>query len=376
MHDVLVVGAGCVGSYLARLLAEEGLDVLVLEKDQKVGDSVNCSGIIGREAFSFADLPTQAIQSELRAFRVFGPSRGSVAYRPPEPLGYIVDRVRFDQGLAERAMQSGAVYALGNWVEEVEPGPDSVSLRVRSGEEEMQVRGRVCVLATGFGGKFFHRLSFGRIDAWIQGVQLEADIDNVENTEIYLGRAVAPGSFAWVVPVGNGRCKVGLLARVGGGDFLRRFMESPPIARRLKVWDGSMKASLLPLGWLPKTCSDRLMVVGEAAGQVKLTTSGGIYYGLLCAEIAKKVLKSAFRMNDFTESMLAAYDAEWRGKLEPERATGMIFRKVIAKMSDRQIDALIQVTQVDGIIPLANRMFRFDWHAPLLSALLSRYLPN
>ena len=376
MHDVVVVGAGCVGSYLARLLAGKGLDVLVLEKDRQVGDSVNCSGIIGKEAFSSIDLPTDTIQNEVGALKVFGPSGGWVVYRPPDPLGYIVDRVRFDQRLAERAMQSGAAYSLGSWVEDVEPDRDFVSLRVRTGEEERLVRGKVCVLATGFGGKHLRRLNLGRIDDWIQGVQLEARMEDVENAEIYLGKTVAPGSFAWVVPVGNGRCKVGLLAQAGGGDFLKRFIESPGLAPRLKAWDGTMKASLLPMGWLPKTSSERFLVIGEAAGQVKITTSGGIYYGLLCAQIASEVLGRAFEKGDFTEPVLAAYDAEWKAKLEPERSMGKVLRRVFSRMSDRQIDALIHLAQVDGVVPLVNRVFQFDWHAPLISALLKLYLPG
>lgn len=376
MHDVVVVGAGCVGSHLARLLAGKGLDVLVLEKDQRVGDSVNCSGIIGKEAFSSIDLPTEAIQGELGALTVFGPSGGSVVYRPPAPLGYVVDRVRFDQRLAERAVRSGAAYSLGSWVEDVEPGRDFVSLRVRAGEEDRQIRAKVCVSATGFGGKFLPRLNLGRIDDWIQGVQLEADMEDVENAEIYLGREVAPGSFAWVVPVGNGRCKVGLLAKAGGGDFLRRFIEGPSLAPRLKAWDGTMKASLLPMGWLPKTSAERILVIGEAAGQVKITTSGGIYYGLLCAQIASEVLGRAFEKGDFSEPVLAAYDAEWKAKLESERSMGVALRRAFSKMSDRQIDALIHLAQVDGVIPLVNRIFQFDWHAPLISALLKLYLPG
>jgi geranylgeranyl reductase family protein len=376
MRDVIIVGAGCIGSYLARLLAEEGLDVLVLEKDQRVGDSVNCSGIIGKEAFASIDLPTETIQDEIGTLTVFGPSGGSVVYRPPAPLGYVVDRVRFDQKLAERAVQSGASYSLGSWVEGIERGRDFVSLAVRAGEEKWPIRAKVCVLATGFGGKFFHQLNLGRIDDWIQGVQLEAGMEGVENAEIYLGKEVAPGSFAWVVPAEDGRCKVGLLAKAGGGDLLRRFIEGPRIAHRLKVWDGKMKASLLPLGWLPRTSAARLLVIGEAAGQVKITTAGGIYYGLLCARIASEVLRRAFEKGDFTESALAPYDAEWKAKLEAERSMGGALRRVFSKMSDRQIDALIHLAQVDGVIPLVNRLFQFDWHASLISSLLKLYLPG
>ena len=236
------------------------------------------------------------------------------------------------------------------------------------------IRAQSCVLATGFGSKFIKEAGLGGIGKFIQGVQIEAKMKDVDRGEIYLGNHIAPGSFAWVVPIGDGWCKIGLLTSKGGGDLIRRLIESPSIAGRLEFWNRNIKASLIPLETLPKTVAERLMVVGEAAGQVKITTGGGIYYGLLCAEIAAEVLARAFRTGDFSEEALRAYDTKWRAVLDPEFRSGNALRKIFLKMSDWHIDSIIHLAQVDGIVPLVNRFFRFDWHAPLISALVKDQL--
>lgn len=371
MHDVIVVGAGCVGSYVARILAKKGYDVLVVDKDQEVGDSVNCSGIIGAEAFSSLDLPEGAIQNVLRSVKIFGPSGRSVPYRPMEPLAYIVNRVLFDQILAKRATQSGAAYSMGTLVEDITVEEDGVRLNVLGGEEGT-IRGKVCIVATGFGGKAPALPGIGEIQKVIQGVQLEAEMSDFEESEIYLGRKVTPGSFAWVVPVGNGKCKVGMLARQQGGDLLRKFLQIPTIADRLKGWDGKLRANLIPLEPISKSYSDRLMVMGEAAGQTKITTTGGIYYGFLCAKIGAEILEKAFEKNDFSEKALLPYEVRWKALLRDEQKMGTQLLEIFSKLSDRQIDAAVQLARIDGIMPMADRLFQFDWHAPFISGLLKK----
>ncbi len=376
MHDVIVVGAGCVGSYAARGLAEKGYDVQVLDKDREVGDSVNCSGIIGAEAFSSLDLPEGAIQNVLRSMKFFSPSGREVPYCPVDPMAYIVNRAHFDQLLAKRALQSGAGYSLDTLVEGIAVEEGGVRVEVLTGGERRTIEGKVCILATGYGGKTLPVPGIGEIRESIQGVQLEAEMAEVETTEIYLGRSITPGAFAWMVPIGNGKSKIGLLARRQGGELLRKFLELPSIAERMQRWDGKIKANLIPLAPITKSYSNRVLVMGEAAGQTKITTAGGIYYGFLCADIGAEILEKAFEKNDFSEKSLLPYEARWKTLLKEEQRMGSQLQQIFTKLSDRQIDAVVELARVDGIMPMAERLFRYDWHAPFISGLLKNQLKS
>ena len=105
--DVVVVGAGCVGSYLATLLSDVGLEVLVVDKDIDVADSVNCSGIIGLNSFEKFNLPKHVIQKKMQDIVVHSPSGATVKYSPKKPLAYVVDRVSFDRELYSHAEEKG-----------------------------------------------------------------------------------------------------------------------------------------------------------------------------------------------------------------------------------------------------------------------------
>src|SRR5262245_39305001 len=102
MFDVAIIGAGPSGSMAARLLAERGFNTVLIEEHAQPGDPVNCSGVIGIEAFQRFDLPSEHIIREIDTFRFYSPSGATLQYHHPEPLAYAVNRSSFDVGMADR----------------------------------------------------------------------------------------------------------------------------------------------------------------------------------------------------------------------------------------------------------------------------------
>ena len=82
------------------------------------------------------------------------------------------------------------------------------------------------------------------------------------------------------------------------------------------------------------------MVVGDAAGQVKPTSGGGIYYGLLCADIAADTLHRALQEGDFSAGMLSRYERKWKKRLGRELKIGYWARRMFERLSDGQIDRI------------------------------------
>ncbi|MEW6046863.1 MAG: hypothetical protein AB1609_10330 [Bacillota bacterium] len=116
--------------------------------------------------------------------------------------------------------------------------------------------------------------------------------------------------------------------------------------------------------------ADGILVVGEAAGQMKTTTGGGVYYGLLAAEIAVGVLTRALAEDDLSAESLAEYDRRWRSLLGREIEVGVRFRQLARRVDDATLAFLIDLANRDGIKRAIQSHRLFDWHAPLLSALL------
>ncbi|MFC1990959.1 NAD(P)/FAD-dependent oxidoreductase [Chloroflexota bacterium] len=114
------------------------------------------------------------------------------------------------------------------------------------------------------------------------------------------------------------------------------------------------------------------MVVGDAAGQVKPTSGGGIYYGLLCADIAADTLHQALEDDDLSARRLVRYERGWKRILGRELKIGYWSRKLFERLSDKQIDRIFDIVKANGIdeAMLSAKDLSFDWHGRAVLKLL------
>jgi geranylgeranyl reductase family protein len=362
-----VIGAGPVGSYCAFELARNGLDVLVLEKNLPGQYQPICSGVIGTEAFTEFPLPVDSIVSEVREIVLVSPGGQKVAYRPDAVQAYVVNRTMLDEQLRMLARSNGAEIKEGLTCIGLEVTDRSVHLRVSPGAQD--VRAKVVMIASGYNPVLTKMAGLGTVSGFVEGVQAEAEVDELNQTEVYLGNAVAPSSFAWLVGLQNGKARVGLTSRRKSLTFLSSFLNNPFVEGRVRMTGRAYK-KIIPCGLLKRSFGDRLMVVGEAAGQVKTTTHGGIYYGLICARIAVETLAEAWKKQDFSSAIFAEYERRWRELLEPEILKGIRFRRFFSHLTDGQIEWFFKMSQKDGIMDLLHKKARFDWHGEFISSLI------
>jgi flavin-dependent dehydrogenase len=199
-------------------------------------------------------------------------------------------------------------------------------------------------------------------------VQADAVAERVSTTEIYIGRNVAPQSFAWLVPLTNGGVHVGLTTRKNGARFLAQLLESLTAEGRIRE-AGEISRKIVPYGQLDRTYTDRAIVAGEAAGQIKSTTHGGIYYGLIAARCAIETIEEAFREGRFDAAFMRRYETRWRSALERELSRGVFLRKVFSRLNDNHMEKIFDLASKDGIMRGLHERARFDWHAGIISFL-------
>jgi len=368
LHDALIVGAGPAGSYIASKLATWGHRVVVFEQQERIGKAACCTGILGKECLDAFPVGKEAILRETRSARFFFPSGESLRVQKETAQAYIVDRSIFDSAIARRAKAQGAEYFLDSQVRNVTPGEDFVRVEVESKGRITDFEGKTVVIASGFGSQLPQSLGLGKSSDFVMGAQAEVEADRIDEVEVYFGNHIAPGFFAWLVPTSQGRALAGLLSRHHAGSYLKSFLTNLASQNKIASPEAKTNYRAIPLKPLPKTSRERVIVVGDAAGQVKPTTGGGIYYSLLCAQIAAGTLHQALCSNNFTNKVFGGYEKKWRRMLSKELRTDYWARWLFEGLNDPQIEHLFHIIRSKRIPEsLLNSIdFSFDWHSRLI----------
>lgn len=373
--DVIIIGAGPSGSRLAFKLAGLGHNVLVLERQAAAGEENCCTGIISRQCLEEFDIDRGLVLRPASAARLVAPSGQVLRFWRDDEVAFILDRPALDKALAERAQAAGAEYRFGQNVVEVAVEPGGVRVGTIGGRVRDTFEAEMAALATGFGSTLPVRLGLGRIDDVVLGAQARVEGIGAEETEIYFDRKLAPGGFAWLVPTQGGRGLAGLLTRRQPQAYLSRLLARLEAKGQIASQEARTDYAVVPLRPLPRTVGERLLVLGEAAGQVKPTTAGGIYYGLLCADIAADSLRQAFQTGDFSAAGLSDYERRWRARLGKELKDDRRLLHLYRMLGNGQLDWAFRLMRrrrlPDFVAGL--EVLPFDWHGGIARRLL-KYL--
>jgi digeranylgeranylglycerophospholipid reductase len=363
MYDAIVVGGGPIGSRVACLLAERGHKILVAERKSRAGERVCCTGIVGQECVNTYNIEDKAILRRVNSASLFSPSGNRLHLRREEPQACILDRAAFDISMAERAQRAGADYNFNSRVSDVVIENDRVLVMISRAGKGYEIPAKSAVIASGFTPGLIGRLGLGGFRDFTIGVQAEVKTAGIEEVEVYFGD-VAPGFFGWIVPTVPSMARVGLMSREKPGFYLKRWLEQLASQGRIASGDVKIAYGGIPLKPPARTYGERMIVAGDAAGQVKPTTGGGIYYGLLGADTAAATLHQALADGDLSAGRLARYQRAWRKKLGRELRTGYWARKLYERLSNRQIDRLFEIVKAGGIDEalLKAEDISFDWH--------------
>jgi flavin-dependent dehydrogenase len=235
-----------------------------------------------------------------------------------------------------------------------------------------ELKAKTCVLAAGAYYGLHRRLGLSVPRNFLDCSQTEIEMkEPLKSIEMYLGSEVAPHSFAWAVPVNGSRARLGMSTMRNSIFYLSNLLARKDIRSRMKDKKPILRRRIVPVDTIEKTFMERLLVVGDSAGQVKPVTGGGIFYGLLCAQIASDTLISAFKKGDFSQRYFRNYESRWKKIIGLELKVGRFVRKFLGTLTDENLNTLIAIfkrdAQVKGVIEGSRA---FDWHKDVILSLL------
>lgn len=377
---MIIVGAGPVGSTVAEAIAKEGYDVLVLEEHPKIGLPQHCTGKVSVNALKEFHLPEIVIIQEVRGAIFYSPDMSSLSVERKDTQAYILNRTTLDMWLSEKAVYAGATLLTDARATNVSIDTRRVSISFKHNGGCRELTARIVIGADGAGSSIARRLGLLSKESSTVKVAIQKEIVGLHDlksdfVEVYMGRRYAPGFFAWIVPTGENNAKVGLGVNFLQSRYLPNYLESfimsHPIAHK-KLEGGHctiQTTHIIPTGGtLRQTISNGALIVGDAAGQVKSTTGGGIYYGMLCAKFAGQVVSKALSLDGevIKKDALMGYEDLWMERLGREIATSVKLRLLLDSLTDDDLNYLFNIAREDeALIDMIENEGDIDWQSKL-----------
>jgi geranylgeranyl reductase family protein len=376
-RDAIVIGAGPSGLIAAYEIAKAGHDVVVFEEHESIGKPTHCAGLLSTTGLESLKLkpPHSVIQNQVKGAKIFSPKGDFIRIERGRREAYVVDRVSFDSWLAERAIEKGVVIETGTKVTDVLQKKKTVQ-GVRLGKDGAGIHSKIVINAEGSRGVISKQAKLPTVPRKYRLPAYQYELDNVdvdeEIVEMYYGRETAPGFFAWIIPLGENKARVGLASKSYPRQRLQHFIKSNELvlskfsnAKIIRNFGGTVLVGL-PIS---KTWKEGIFIVGDAAGHVKATTGGGVIMGGIGAEIAGKVANSLIA-EEGKEMEYNMYELRWRGQILNELRTMYIAQKGLTSLSDSGIDRLIRGINELGLVDIIHSRGDMDRQKDVILSLI------
>ncbi|MBI2252678.1 MAG: hypothetical protein HYU63_08095 [Armatimonadetes bacterium] len=203
-----------------------------------------------------------------------------------------------------------------------------------------------------------------------KSVQTELEVIDLEGAEIYVGEKIAPGSFGYAVATSKKLAKVGVITHLKAKSCFENLINSKFLKERLKSSLELVKYRRIPMGMPKSSQNGRIIALGDAAAQLKTTTGGGVYTGLVCSDILVKNIKEAYNGKDFSLKKIGNYDKAWKKAIGLELQAGLLVRSFFEKVEDKYLNKLFGLMTVPAISEIISQKGDFDRHRDLIIALM------
>jgi len=289
MHDFIIIGAGPTGLSSAIELAKNNQEVLIFEEDKKIGIPRHCTGIISYDAAKL--IGNSAFNSVVNKVKraIFKYGNKTIELNFPSEVTLILDRIKLEELLAEEASKLGCNILLGNRIKKIEIKKEKVLVF-----NDKIYEAKALIYAAGSKPNL---LNFIRTPNSIPAIQyeIETEIEDEKSVEIIFSEE-AEGFFAWKAPTSCSSSLIGLAnSKISPKLALDKFLKRKNIKGKIRaIYSGR----IITGGAIENNVFSRIAIIGDAAGHVKPTTGGGLFFGTLGAKIIGNLMPYYIEKND------------------------------------------------------------------------------
>ena len=358
-YDVIVAGGSVSGLLAAREVAAAGLTVAVLEEDSEIGTPEHCGGLVSIAGIRNLGLVPDASAVEntkIARAKILSPSNGFEISAEKQKV-MVLDRRAFDKQIAFQAQKLGAEIKVKCAMRSF--SKDGTGYIVKTSEVDftcnyfLDARGVASIIARNREG-VLQSAQYEVYAPWIERDTIEVVFDSQR----------FPGFFAWIIPTAEGSGKVGVAGRgINAASALQSYIEEKgkhSVVRKVyaPIWVN---------GPMENFVSDRTVIVGDAAGQSKPTTAGGIYTCGMGGLLAGRAVTEAAKKND--DKLLLQYEKNWLSMFGAEFEKMLLARKLLERLDNKAIDGLFSAISPEKLEEVSTSG-DFDFHSAALAKIL------
>ncbi|MEX0910673.1 MAG: NAD(P)/FAD-dependent oxidoreductase [Nitrosopumilaceae archaeon] len=354
-YDVVIAGGSVSGLICAREIASRGHSVLVIEEDPEIGTPEHCGGLVSISGIDeLGVMPTRGtLDNKIESAMIISPAGRSFLLDARVQKVVVLDRRDFDKRIAHQAQNNGVEIHVKSSLKEVKEDEVKTSEGTLKCKIVVDARGVSSLVQKDRAG-ILQSAQYEVYANWIEK----------ERIEVYFDQEKYPGFFAWIIPTSMDIAKVGVAGKgINAAVALENFLTQ-------KGKHSIVRKVFAPIwikGPIENFVSKNIVTIGDAAGQSKPTTAGGIYScglgGIFAGRAISKFLESG-KPNDLLE-----YQKTWHEKFGQEFENMLLARKLLERLDNKTIDKLFESVTPQILEEIAKEG-TFDFHAVSIAKLL------
>ncbi len=359
----MVIGAGPVGAHTAAAIAGHDHSVALLDRYPRSKTPERCGCLVTPRVLDLVDA-SRTVVNRIRGAIVHSPGGRKVVIDGGKTKAVVLDRKMFDQRMVSQAEDAGAEGVFGTTAKSARHVGEGIEVTVEKKNVQRRITCRLLIGADGAMSKVGRWFSVPVTGTALPGCEqtMSGAAGDGDFVKLFVGRDFAPGFFGWIIPSGD-TSRVGLCAESGNVRTSLRRMVSMPMVREYIGESRPLRyhAGQIPIGFPRRTYADNLMLVGDAACQVKATSGGGLFTGLLSGKLCAETAVEALEEGDHSSERLSAYQKAWTRRIGKELRRDLAIHKSYASLSDRQLEEISGLLDKPAILDIVRRYGDIDF---------------
>ncbi|MHA1148062.1 MAG: geranylgeranyl reductase family protein [Promethearchaeota archaeon] len=371
VFDVCIIGGNISGNYLCYLLSHTKLKIAVIEEHKEIGLPFQCAGIVSKKLSELISLPLEIILNRVKIAKVVAPS-GKYIKLGGEEEPYIIDRVAFDKLFYEKVNQKENItYFLGERFESFKYSKKNREKKIIIQTSKRKIKAKMIIGCDGPLSTVGKLLNIK--NKVIYGTQIRVKANYNPNEAVMFFNPHWKELFGWIVPEGNNH-----IYRIGMGAAIHIHKKFKNYLKILKINNNAIldrQGGIIPYGMMNKCAFENCLLLGDAAGQVKATTGGGIVMLLTAAKYAASCIKKCFKSNNFSQKFIKKhYENQCSATIGHQLKIHFIIRKIFEHFTSDDYEMFFQIVKISHVEELISLYGDMDFPRTLFIKLLKNSL--